>query len=103
LTQTQRKHTRGRRAACGIASGVIVLGDQANGGNDDASVRRVESDRRLDGRQVVVEAPKVEGKDLEKEFELTASEGLERCWVIGRKAVRRRRDGQREGRCNDAE
>jgi hypothetical protein len=25
----------------------------------------VESDRRLDGRRVVVEAPRVEGKDLE--------------------------------------
>jgi hypothetical protein len=60
-------------------SRVIVLGDQADGGNDDASVRRAESD----GREVVVEAPSVEGKDLEKEFESIALEGLEGHWVIG--------------------
>jgi hypothetical protein len=33
-------------------------------------------------RQVVVEAPRVEGKDLENEFESIASEGLEGHWVI---------------------
>jgi hypothetical protein len=66
-------------------------------------VRRVESNRRLDGRQAVIEAARVEGKDLEKEFESIASEGLVIHWVIGMKAARRRRDGQREGRCNDAE
>jgi hypothetical protein len=60
-------------------SQVIILGDQADAGNDDAPVRRVESD----GREVVVEAPSVEGKDLEKEFESIASEGLEGHWVIG--------------------
>jgi hypothetical protein len=54
-------------------------------------------------RQVVVEAPRVEGKDLEKKFKSIASQGLEGHWVIGRKAARRRRDGQKEGRCNDAE
>jgi hypothetical protein len=43
----------------------------------------------------VVEAPRVEGKYLEKEFESIASEGHEGHWVIGRKAARRRRDGQR--------
>jgi hypothetical protein len=40
----------------------------------------------------VVEAPRVEGKDLEKEFESIASEGLEGHWVIKRKAARRQRD-----------
>jgi hypothetical protein len=43
----------------------------------------VESDQRLDDRQVVVEALRVEGKDLEKEFESIASEGLAGHWVIG--------------------
>jgi hypothetical protein len=59
----------------------------------------------------VAEAPRVEGKDLENEFESIASEGLDGHWMIRRKAARRRkdgeterqRDGQREGRCNDAE
>jgi hypothetical protein len=55
----------------------------------------------------VAEAPRVEGKDLENEFESIASEGLDGDWVIGRKAARRRRDGETEkrtegGRCNDA-
>jgi hypothetical protein len=83
-------------------SRVIVLGDQADGGNDDASVRRVESYRRLDCRQVVVEAPRVEGKDLEKEFESIASQGLEGHWTIGMKAARRRRDGETDRRGEDA-
>jgi hypothetical protein len=61
-----------------MVSRVIVLGDQADRGNDDAPVRRAESD----GRDVVVEAPSVEGKDLEKGFESIASEGLEGYWVI---------------------
>jgi hypothetical protein len=90
-------------SAWGIVSRGLVLGDQADGGHDDAPVRRVESYRRLDGRKVVVEAPRVEGKDLEKEFESIASEGPEGHWVIGRKAAKRRRDGQREGRWNNAE
>jgi hypothetical protein len=60
-------------------SQVIVLGDQAHVGNDDDPVRRVESD----GQEVVVEAPRFEGKDLEKEFESIAWEGLEGHWVIG--------------------
>jgi hypothetical protein len=53
----------------------------------------------------VVETPTVEGKDLEKEFESIASEGLEGHRVIGRKAARRHRDREtdRGGRCNDAE
>jgi hypothetical protein len=42
----------------------------------------------------VIEAPRVEGKDLKKEFESIASEGLEGHWVIGMKAARRRRDGE---------
>jgi hypothetical protein len=37
-----RENTSGIGAsACGIVSRVIVLGDQADGGNDDAPVRRV--------------------------------------------------------------
>jgi hypothetical protein len=40
----------------------------------------------------VVEAPSVEGKGLEKEFESIASEGLEGHWMIGRKAARRHID-----------
>jgi hypothetical protein len=55
---------------------VIVLGDQADEGSYDAPVRGMESDRRLDGREVVVEAPRIEDKDLEKEFESIASESL---------------------------
>jgi hypothetical protein len=53
----------------------------------------------------VVEAPRVEGKGLEKEFESIASEGFEGHWVIERKAARRRRDRETDkgGRCNDAE
>jgi hypothetical protein len=87
-------------------SQVIVLSDQADGGNDDAPVRRVESDQRLDGRQVVVEAVRVEGKDLGKQSESIASESLEGHWVIGRKAARKRRDRETDRggeRCNDAE
>jgi hypothetical protein len=41
----------------------------------------------------VVEESRVEGKDLEKEFEPIASEGLEGHWIIGRKRARRQRDG----------
>jgi hypothetical protein len=46
----------------------------------------------------VVEAPRFEGKDLEKEFESIASEGLGGHWVIGRKAARRQRDRETERR-----
>jgi hypothetical protein len=46
-------------------------------------------------RNVVPEAPRVDGKDLEKELESIASEGLEGHWAIGRKAARRLREGQR--------
>jgi hypothetical protein len=84
-------------------SPVIVLGDQSDGGNDDAPVRRVESDRRLAGRQIVVEAARVEGRELEKESASIALEGLEGHWAIGRKAARKRGDEPKEGRCNDAE
>jgi hypothetical protein len=79
------------------------LNDQADEGNYDALVRRVESDRCLDGRQILAEAARVDGKELGKESQLIASEGLEGHWVIGRKAARRRREGQKEGRCNNAE
>jgi hypothetical protein len=92
LTQSQRKYARDRRVCLRYVSPAIVLGDQADGGNDDPPVRRVESDRRLDGRQVVVEVAKVDGKDLGKESESIASEGLEGRWVIGRKAAGRQRD-----------
>jgi hypothetical protein len=50
----------------------------------------------------VVEAPRVESKDLEKEFELIASKGLEGDWVIGRKAARRQRDGEKDRGREDA-
>jgi hypothetical protein len=50
----------------------------------------------------VVEAPRVEGQDLEKEFESIASEGLEDHWVIGRKAARRRRDRETDRGGEDA-
>jgi hypothetical protein len=58
------------------------LNDQADEGNNDAPVRCVESDRRLDGRQVVVEAASVEGKELEKESESIGWEGLDGDRVI---------------------
>jgi hypothetical protein len=82
---------------------VIVLGDQADEGNDDAPVRRVESDRRRDDRQIVVEAARVGGKELGKESESIASEGPECHWVIGRKAAGRRRGGQKEERYHERE
>jgi hypothetical protein len=50
----------------------------------------------------VVEAARVEGKDLEKEFESIASESLEGQWVIGRKVARRRRDGETDKGGEDA-
>jgi hypothetical protein len=53
-------------------SPAIVLSDQADGGNDDGPVRRVESDRCLDGRQVVVEVARVDGKEVGKESESNA-------------------------------
>jgi hypothetical protein len=82
-------------------SAAIVLGDQADEGNGDAPVRRGESDRRLDGRQIVVKAATIESKELWKESESIASESLEGHWVIGRKAAKRRRDEQRDGGRND--
>jgi hypothetical protein len=51
----------------------------------------------------VVEAARVDGKELGKESESVASEGLEVHWVTRRKAAGRRRDGQREERCNEGE
>jgi hypothetical protein len=50
----------------------------------------------------VVEAPRVEGKDLEKGFESIASEGLKGHWVIGRKAARRRRNRETDRGREDA-
>jgi uncharacterized protein YabE (DUF348 family) len=61
-------------------------------------VRRVESDRPLEGRQVVAEVARADHRELGKESESIASEGLEGHWVIGRKAAARQRDGQKEGR-----
>jgi hypothetical protein len=50
----------------------------------------------------VVEAPRVEGKDVEKGFESIASEGLDSHWVIGRKTARRRRDRETDRGRKDA-
>jgi hypothetical protein len=50
----------------------------------------------------VVQAPRFEGKYLEKEFKSIASEGLEGHWVIGRKAARRQRDGETDRGREDA-
>jgi uncharacterized protein YabE (DUF348 family) len=61
-------------------SRVIVLGDQADEGNYDAPVRRIESDRRLAGQHVVAEVARVDGKELGKESESIASEGREGHW-----------------------
>jgi hypothetical protein len=55
----------------------------------------VESDRRLDGRQVVVKAARVDGKELGRESESIASKGIEGHWVIGKKQPR---DGEMERR-----
>jgi hypothetical protein len=41
----------------------------------------------------VIEAARVEGKELGKESESIAWEGIEGHWVIGRKAARRRTEG----------
>jgi hypothetical protein len=81
-------------------SPAIVLGDQADEGNDDAPVRRVESDRRLDGRQVVAEAARVEGQEPGKESKSIASEGLEGSlgdWEKGSRETERRTErGKRQ-------
>jgi hypothetical protein len=60
---------------CG-GDGALPL-DQADEGHNNAPVRRVESDRLIDGRQVEVEVSRVDGKGLGKESEWIASEGLE--------------------------
>jgi hypothetical protein len=70
------------------------LNGLADEGNDDAPVRRVESDRRLDGQQVVVEAARVDGKELGKESESIASECLEGHW--GKGTGRRTKGGKRK-------
>jgi hypothetical protein len=80
LTQSQRKHTWDRRVRLRYGDLVIVLGDRVDGGNDDAPVRGVESDRRLDLGQVVAEVARVGGEELGKESEPIALEGLR---VIG--------------------
>jgi hypothetical protein len=68
--------------------------DLADEGHNNAPVRRVESDRLLAGRQIEVEEATVDGKELGKESESIASEGVEdHC----EKAAGKRRDGQREG------
>jgi hypothetical protein len=74
-------------------SPVIVLGDQADEGNDDAPVRRGESDRRVDDRQIVVEVARFDGKELGKESELIASECLEGHWEKGSRETERRTEG----------
>jgi hypothetical protein len=50
----------------------VLLNDQADEGSDDAPVRHVESDRRLDGGQIAVEAARADGKELGKESESIA-------------------------------
>jgi hypothetical protein len=57
----------------------------------------VESDRRLDGRQVVVEAARVDGKELGKESESIASEGLEGHWEKGSRETHRGREDEMMG------
>jgi hypothetical protein len=75
---------------CG-GDGALPL-DQADEGNDDAPVRRVESDWRLDGRQVVVEAARADGKELGKESESIASEDLKGRWEKGSRETDRGRE-----------
>jgi hypothetical protein len=72
---------------CG-GDGALPLG-QADKGHDDAPVRRVESDRRLAGRQVAVEAARVGSTELRKESESIASEGLEGHWEKASREVDR--------------
>jgi hypothetical protein len=67
--------------------------DHANKGNDDALGRRAESDRLITGRQVVVETARVDGKELGKESESIASEGLEGLWEKGSRETQRRTEG----------
>jgi hypothetical protein len=55
----------------------------------------VESDRRLDGRQVVVEVARADGKELEKESKSIASESLEGHCVIGKKSAGERTEGEK--------
>jgi hypothetical protein len=78
-------------------SPVIVLGDQADEGNDDAPVRRVESDRRLDGRHILVEAARVDVKKLGKESESIASEGLDGHREKGSRGTYRERSEEMMG------
>jgi hypothetical protein len=56
------------------------LNDQADEGHDNAPVRRVESERRLDAQQIVVEAARVDCKEFGNELESIAWEGLEGHW-----------------------
>jgi hypothetical protein len=80
---------------CG-GDGALPL-DQADEGHDDASVRRAESDRILAGRQVVVEAARVDGKELGKESESIASGGLEGHWEKGSGEMEREREDEMMG------
>jgi hypothetical protein len=50
----------------------------------------------------MAEAPRVEDKNLEREFELIVSEGPEGHWVIERRAARRRRDRETDRGEEDA-
>jgi hypothetical protein len=69
------------------------LNEQADEGHDDAPVWRVESHRRLGGRQIVVEVARVGGKVLGKKSESIASEGLEGYWEKGSQETERQTDG----------
>jgi hypothetical protein len=57
----------------------------------------VESDRLLDGRQVEVEASRVDGKELGKESVSIASEGLEGHWEKGSRETHRGREDEMIG------
>jgi hypothetical protein len=80
---------------CGGDGGLPL--DQTNKGHDDALVRGLESDRRLDGRQVVVEATRADGKELGKESESLVSEGLEDQCEKGIREMDRRREDEMMG------
>jgi hypothetical protein len=80
-----------RLVDCG-GDGALPL-DEADEGHDDAPLRGVESDRRLDGGQVVVKVARIDGKELGKEPEPIPSEGLEGHWEKGSRETEKRTEG----------
>jgi hypothetical protein len=81
-------------------SRVIVLSDQADGRNDDATVRRVgrswQKRRELRVKISIRESNRLPRKALRVIGPLGN-------WEEGSQETERQRDGQREERCNDAE